>query len=89
MHFQQRYFEQIYKLNPNSITLFIRHLHEHFIDKDKLKMSQLSPVTILGGFSWIPTTRTALVDPPVLMFAQIRAPKPMEESCCLEKECNN
>ena len=49
-------------------------------------MSQLSPVTILGGFSWIPTTRTALVDPPVLMFARTGAPKPMEKSCCLEKE---
>ena len=30
---------------------------------------------------------TALVDPPVLMFAQTGAPKPMEESCRLEKEC--
>ena len=29
---------------------------------------------------------TALVDPPVLMFARTGAPKPMEESCRLEKE---
>lgn len=30
---------------------------------------------------------TALVNPPLLMFERTGAPKPMEESCCLEKEC--
>ena len=32
---------------------------------------------------------TALVNLPLLMFAQTGAPKPMEESCRLEKECTH
>lgn len=44
LHFRKTYFEQVYKKNPNSITLFIRHLHEHFIDKDNLKASKKPPV---------------------------------------------
>ena len=44
LHFRKKYFEQVYKKNPNSITLFIRHLHEHFIDKDNLTASKKPPV---------------------------------------------
>lgn len=44
LHFRKTYFEQVYKKNPNSITLFIRHLHEHFIDKDNLKASKKPPM---------------------------------------------
>lgn len=44
LNFQQRYFELVYKLNSNWITLFIRHLYEHLVDKDSLKMSQLPPM---------------------------------------------